>query len=169
MRYAALAIPGLFAVFGGPAVPQDEVCVDLVVGQVGPEALIVGEVCLAVQNDELQVTFGAADGWNLAETQLIVVPSSDSLPRAGEAGVPVVGRFPFRTAHAPVAKEFTYSMPLAELETSPGGEVVVAAHVGVVNATGVEEGGWGRGERFTPQGHPAMYFYYLVTGGVRRF
>ncbi len=66
-----------------------------------------------------------------------------------------------------MVKEFTYSIPLAELKVSPGEEVIVAAHAGVVNPAGVEEGGWGRGERFTPLGNPAMYFRYSVTGGVR--
>jgi hypothetical protein len=165
MRYAAFAIPGFLAVFGGPAVLTDETCVELVVGQPVPSALVVGEVCLELQGDELRVNFRAADGWRLAETQLIVASSMDGIPRAGEAGVPIVGRFPYRTAHTPTMSEFAYVIPLADLGVSPGDEVIVAAHAGLTNNAGIEEGGWGRGERFTPRGNPATFFSYTITGG----
>ncbi len=163
MRYAILAIPGFLAVFGGPAVLNDETCVELVAGQPIPDAVIVGEVCIEVQGDDLRVTFQAADGWKLAETQLAVASSLDDIPRAGETGIPVVGRFPHRTAHAPTVPAFTYVMPLADLGVSPGDEVIVAAHAGLANSAGIEEGGWGRGERFTPRGNPATYFRYTIT------
>ena len=163
MRYATLAIPGFLAVFGGPALLNDETCVELVAGQPVPDAAIVGEVCIEVQGDDLRVTFQAADGWKLAETQLAVASSLDGIPRAGETGIPVVGRFPYRTAHAPTVPEFAYVIPLADLGVSPGDEVIVAAHAGLANSAGIEEGGWGRGERFTPRGNPAMYFRYLIT------
>ena len=163
MRYTALAIPGFLAVFGGPAVLNDETCVELVAGQPVPDAVIVGEVCIEVQGDDLRVTFQAADGWKLAETQLAVASSLDDIPRAGETGIPVVGRFPHRTAHAPTVPAFTYVMLLADLGVSRGDEVIVAAHAGLANSAGIEEGGWGRGERFTPRGNPAMYFRYSIT------
>ena len=163
MRYAALAIPGFLAVFGGPAVLNDETCVELVAGQPVPDAVIVGEVCIEVQGGDLRVTFQAADGWKLAETQLAVASSLDGIPRAGETGIPVVGRFPYRTAHAPTVPEFAYVIPLADLGVSPGDEVIVAAHAGLANSAGIEEGGWGRGERFTPRGNPATYFRYKIT------
>ena len=163
MRCAALAIPAFVAVFGGPAVLNDEMSVELVAGQPDPSAVIVGEVCLEVQGDDLRVTFRAADGWRLAETQLVVASSLDGIPRAGEAGIPVVGRFPHRTAHAPTVPEFAYVIPLADLGVSPGDEVVVAAHAGLANNAGIEEGGWGRGERFMPRGNPATYFRYTIT------
>ena len=166
MRYAALAVPGFLVVFGGPAVQNDETCVDLVAGQPVPAALTVGQVCIEVQDDNLRVTFQAADGWRLAETQLIVASSLDGIPRAGEAGIPIVGRFPHRTAHAPTVPEFTYVIPLADLEVSPSDEVIVAAHAGLANTAGIEEGGWGRGERFTPRGNPAMYFRFSIPDGV---
>ena len=38
MRYAAFAIPGFLAVFGGPTVLSDEMCVELVAGQPVPAA-----------------------------------------------------------------------------------------------------------------------------------
>lgn len=163
MRYAAFAVPGFLAVFGGPAVLIDETCVELVAGQPAPDAVIVGEVCIEVQGDHLRVTFQAADGWRLAETQLAVTSSLDDVPRAGETGIPVVGRFPHRTAHAPTVPEFTYVIPLADLGVSRGAEVIVAAHAGLANSAGIEEGGWVRGERFTPRGNPAMYFRYSIT------
>lgn len=165
MRYAAFAIPGFLAVFGGPAVLNDETCVELVAGQPVPAAqsVIVGQVCLEVQGSDLLIRFRAGDGWSIAETQLVVASSMDAIPRAGEAGIPIVGRFPHRTAHTPTVPEFTYSIPLADLEVSSGDEVVVAAHASMVTTTGIEEGGWGRGERFTPRGNPAMYFRYSIS------
>ncbi len=168
MRYAALAIPGFLAVFGGPAVLNDETCVELVAGQPVPaaQAVIVGQVCLEVQGSDLSIRFRAGDGWSMAETQLVVASSMDDIPRAGEAGIPIVGRFPHRTAHTPTVPEFTYSIPLEDLGVSRGDEVVVAAHASMVTTTGIEEGGWGRGERFTPRGNPAMYFRYTIDDGV---
>ncbi len=164
MRYAALAVPWFLAVFGGPAVLNDETCVELVAGQPVPasQAVTVGQVCLEVQGRDLLIRFRAGDGWSIAETQLVVASSMDAIPRAGEAGIPIVGRFPHRTAHTPTVPEFTYSIPLADLEVSNGNEVVVAAHASMVTTTGIEEGGWGRGERFTPRGNPAMYFRYTI-------
>ncbi len=163
MRCAAFAIPAFLVVFGGPAVLNDETCVELVAGQPDQSAVIVGEVCLEVQGEDLRVTFRAAQEWRLAETQLVVASSLDGIPRAGEAGIPIVGRFPHRTAHAPTVSEFAYVIPLADLGVSPGDAVIVAAHAGLANSTGIEEGGWGRGERFTPRGNPAMYFRYSIT------
>ena len=163
MQYAVLAISGFLAVFAGPAVLNDETCVELVAGQPDPSAMIVGEVCLEVQGDDLRITFRAADGWRLAETRLIVASSLGGMPRAGEAGIPIIGRFPHRTAHAPMVSEFAYVIPLADLGVSPGDKVVVVAHAGLANSAGIEEGGWGRGERFTPRGNPATYFRYSIT------
>ena len=165
MRHATIALPVFLAVFGGPAVLNDETCVELVAGQPVPSAVIVGEVCLEVQGDDLRVNFRAADGWRLAETQLVVASSLGGVPRAGEAGIPIVGRFPYRTAHAPTVPEFTYVIPLVDLGVSPGDEVIVAVHAGLANSAGIEEGGWGRGERFTPRGNPATYFCYTIMGG----
>ena len=162
MRYAALAIPAFLALLSGPTVQTDEMCVELVAGQPTPDAAIVGQVCVEVQGDDLRVTFRAGDGWSLAETQLVVASSLDDLPRAGEAGIPIVGRFPHRTAHAPTVPEFSYAIPLADLGASRGDEVIVAAHAGLANSAGIEEGGWGRGERFTARGNPAMYFRYEI-------
>ncbi len=162
MRYAALAIPGFLALFGAPAVLTDETCVELVAGQPTPDAAIVGQVCVEVQGDDLRITFHAADGWELAETQLVVASSLDGIPRAGEAGIPIVGRFPHRTAHAPTVAEFTIMISLPDLGVSRGDEVMVAAHAGLANSAGIEEGGWGRGERFTARGNPAMYFRYEI-------
>ncbi len=164
MRYAALAVPWFLAVFGGPAVLNDETCVELVAGQPVPAAqsLIVGQVCLEVQGSDLLIRFRAGDGWSLAETQLVVASSLDAIPRAGEAGIPIVGRFPHRTAHTPTVPEFTYSIPLEDLGVSRVYDVVVGAHASLVTTTGFDDGGWGRGERFTPRGNPAMYFRYSI-------
>ncbi len=127
-------------------------------------ATTVGEICLETHEGNVVVRFRAAQGWSFTETQLAVASALEGIPRA-EAGIPIIGRFPRRTVHTPVVKEFTYSIPLAELGVSPDEEVIVAAHASVVNTTGVEEGGWGRGERFTPRGNPATYFRYSITGG----
>ncbi len=164
MRYAPLAIPGFLVVFGGPAVLNDETCVELVAGQPIPMAAgtTVGEICLETHEGNVVVRFRAAQGWSFTETQLAVASALEGIPRA-EAGIPIIGRFPRRTAHTPVVKEFTYSIPLAELGVAPGEEVIVAAHASAVNTTGVEEGGWGHGERFTPRGNPAMYLRYSIT------
>ncbi len=162
MRYATIALPVFLAVFGGSTVQSDEKCVELVAGQPTPDVAIVGQVCMEVQDDDLRVTFQAADGWELAETQLAVASSLDDIPRAGEAGIPIVGRFPHRTAHAPTVPEYTYMIPLTDLGVSAGDDVIVAAHAGLANGAGIEEGGWVRGERFTPRGNPAMYFRYSI-------
>lgn len=150
---------------GSQLTPALEECVELVAGQPVPmaAATTVGEICLETHEGNVVVRFRAAQGWSFTETHLAVASALEGIPRA-EAGIPIVGRFPHRTAHTPAVEEFTYSIPLAELGVSPDEEVIVAAHASVVNTTGVEEGGWGRGERFTPRGNPATYFRYTITG-----
>ncbi len=164
MRYAILAIPGFLAVFGAPAVQNDETCVELVAGQPVPmaPATTIGDICLETHEGNVVVRFRAAQGWNFTETQLAVASALGGIPRAQE-GVPIIGRFPYRQAHTPMVSEYLVSIPLAELGVSPGEEVIVAAHASMINTAGVEEGGWGRGERFTPIGNPAMYFRYTIT------
>lgn len=146
-----------------PASSSDTViCVELVAGQPlpGSELLTVGEVCVDKDVGILRVHYKTTNGWVLAETQLAVAASLDGIPRAG-AGIPILGRFPYRTTHTQGVSEFTYSISFGELGVEAGAEVVVAAHASVTKGA-VEEGAWAQGERFVEEGNPAMYFIYSI-------
>ncbi|MCZ6704458.1 MAG: hypothetical protein O6942_01025 [Bacteroidetes bacterium] len=136
---------------------RSKLCVELVT----PQALSVGEVCLSNTPDSLNVHFQTEEGWFLTETHLAVASSLEEIPRVGP-GIPGLGHFDYKSTHTSGSTEQTYSIALDSLRVSPGSEVVVAAHAGIVNALEEEEGAWGRGERFVEEGHPATYFSYVL-------
>ena len=136
---------------------RSKLCVELVT----PQALSVGEVCLSNTQDSLNVHFQTEEGWFLTETHLAVASSLEEIPRVGP-GIPGLGHFDYKSTHTSGSTEQTYSIALDSLSVSPGSEVVVAAHAGMVNALEEEEGAWGRGERFVKEGHPATYFTYML-------
>lgn len=144
----------------GPA-SAPPVCTELV----AEKTVVVGQVCVDEAADTLIVRFVAAEGWRLTETHVAVAGSLEGIPRAGP-GHPIMGRFPYKTTHAPSLTEFAYAVPLHDLAIAPGGEAVVAAHASVAQ-DGQEEGAWARGEPFAAQGNPATYFTY-VLGSARR-
>ena len=135
--------------------------VALCVALVTPQELNVGEVCLSNTQDSLKVHFQVEEGWLLSETQLAVASSLDGIPKVGP-GIPVIGRFGYRSSHTDSSTEQDYSIALDSLQVSPGSELVVAAHVSVINASKEEEGAWGRGKRFVKDGNPATYFLYVL-------
>ncbi len=136
---------------------RSKLCVELVT----PQALSVGEVCLSNTQDFLNVHFQTEEGWFLTETHLAVASSLEEIPRVGP-GIPGLGHFGYKSLHTSGTTEQTYSIALDSLGVSPGAEVVVAAHVGILNDLEEEEGAWGQGERFVEEGHPATYFSYVL-------
>ncbi len=142
---------------------DDSLCVSMVAGQPQPvgEGMLVGQVCVEHESGTLKVHYKAASGWILTETQVAVASSLAGIPQAG-AGIPLIGRFPYRVTHDHGITRFTYSIPIEEVGVGTGAEVVIAAHASVTKG-GVEEGAWARGERFMQEGNPAMYVTYTIA------
>ncbi len=142
---------------------DDSLCVSMVAGQPQPvgEGMLVGQVCVEHGSGTLKVHYKTASGWMLTETQVAVASSLAGIPQAG-AGIPLIGRFPYRVTHDHGITEFTYSIPIEEVGVETGVEVVIAAHASVTKG-GVEEGAWARGERFMQEGNPAMYVTYTIS------
>lgn len=133
------------------------VCVELRT----PQELTVARVCLSNTSDSLIVHFQAEEGWVFSETQLAVAATLEGIPKIGP-GIPALGQFAYKSAHTSASTEQDYSVALESLNVSPGSEIIVAAHVSVINAAKEEEGAWGRGERFVEDGNPATYFSYML-------
>ena len=132
------------------------ICVELV----AEKTVVVGQVCVDEAGDSLIVRFRALGQWRLAETHLAVAGSVRDIPSAGP-GNPIMGRFPYKTTHAPSLLEFAYVVPTRDLKVGPGTQLIVAAH-GTVVRDGQEEGAWAGRTPFMAEGNPATYFTYSV-------
>lgn len=150
------------AALGGASVtitPVEEKCVDLIAGR----NIDVGEVCVINDDENLTVTYSTTDTWRLTETHLHVADSADDVPQT--QGGPVPGRFDNQVVHDPTLTNYTYEIPLANLNAEQGDELVIAAHADVIRSLGDDiqsETAWGNGERFVERGDWAMYFTYEV-------
>jgi hypothetical protein len=138
-----------------------ELCVDLVAGQYS----VVGDVCVIDDGENLTVTYHLSDdaiaaGWLLTETHLHAGNKLSDFPR-NPAGNPQVGHFANKAAHDPGVTEYSYVIPIGDLE----GDILIGAHADMSN-TDLEatEGAWGDGDLFGAQGNWAMYFTYMVGG-----
>lgn len=122
----------------------------------------MGRVCVVAAGEGLRVRYEAAAGWKLLETHLAVSGSLEGFPLT-ESHVPKLGHFPHATHHDPTVERHTYRVDLGSLGVPSREEVLLAAHVSVVNDQGVEEGAWAEGTRFREEGMPATYFSFDLS------
>jgi hypothetical protein len=122
---------------------------------------------VTIKNDEnnLYVTFSAADPWWLSETHLHVADSKEGIPQ-NKKGNPKIGNFDYQTTHDPLAAEYTYVIAKADLSLDENNSVVIAAHAVVVQEDSEgniieSETGWADGEPFVDKGSWAMYLQYI--------
>jgi len=117
-----------------------------------------GTVTVAIEGENLVVTYETKDGWELIETQLYVgtTPPSTAAP----------GQFPYK--HSPLDPPVTtdqYSIPLSDFGVGCDDTLYLAAHATVQKDLGggqyQTETGWGEGEQI--DGGWAMYFSVTVT------
>ncbi len=87
---------------------------------------------LLVWNDEenLYVKYSAnvSEGWYIVETHLHVASAASVVPQKN--GNPSPGKFDYKTEHDPAVEDYTYTIPLGDLEV--GDDVVIAAHAEVI-------------------------------------
>lgn len=81
--------------------------------------------------DYLYIMYATTGDWELKKTHLAVAEDLDGIPR-NRPGIPVPGRFPYKTTHYPWVTEYTYEILLADYDLEVGDDIVVAAHAEVV-------------------------------------
>ncbi|GAH57390.1 unnamed protein product, partial [marine sediment metagenome] len=95
---------------------------DLVAGQTE----IVGGVEVSKDTEYLYVTYMVDAPWCLTETHLAVAADFKDIPQT-KKGNPMPGKFPYSAKHDPAVTEYTYEIPLADLDTN----LFIAAHAEV--------------------------------------
>ena len=151
---AALMVLMAIVIFNAIPVQACELPISraLLAGGGGPRAksrFCVGEVTVAIEGDNLVVTYTTEHGWILTETHLYVGTScpTKSAP----------GRFPYSNEDLSVTT-YTYSIPLSEVGD---GSICIAAHAVVQKSTCdglLEETAWAYGCRFGKGRNWAMCF-----------
>ena len=132
----------------GDGIPANSASVNLIAGRTED----VGEVSCWIKGDRLFVLYSTDMDWKLAGTQLVVAGSKFDIELT-KSGNPKIGHFPWKNEHEPPVDEYLYSIALDELGFDYAGELVIAAHAGVLlyseeGAVEREEGAWAYGERF---------------------
>jgi len=148
--------------------PSEEVCLDLLAAQ----DLLVGEVCLSLDDSQLVAVYTTRDGWTLDQTHLA---ASTDEPGTGEwvdgdepwlnpRGMPSPGRFPHWQAHDPLEDgTATYVIAMSALENTNDSILFLAAHADVAHlADGRNEGAWAHGTRFVDRGTWATWFSITI-------
>lgn len=132
------------------ATPVPPTSAPVTCGDVQTQNLMAGQTIpagtIAMSNDatNLYVTYTTTGGWEIQHTHLYV-GSCSAIP-TNDAGNPTVGLFPYNTAHSPRVTSYTYTIPLAGLDSC----YCIAAHAEVVLVDGSgniiqTETGWGQG------------------------
>jgi YVTN family beta-propeller protein len=143
-----------------------------VVELVGHKGLVFGTVTVSNDDDAVTVLYETSGDWELLETHLAVTISPTDIP-LNPAGRPDVGRFPHVAIHAPGTTAFFVSLPLDGLGVQAQDELIVAAHVDVIDRNDPNdpdddqtEGGWADGVSFTkqPRGNVGRYVEHTIQG-----
>lgn len=123
------------------------------------------------QDDALQVTFQASNGWALIDVSFFVGNTLSDLP-TNKSGNPIPGQFPYKSGNILGQTSYTLTIPFLTLGFScPSGVVrnfYVAAHCNLRKAlsggtTYQYETGWGDGLRLLSRGNWAMYNQIYIT------
>jgi hypothetical protein len=126
------------------------------------------------QDDALQVTFQASNGWALIDVSFFVGNTLSDLP-TNKSGNPIPGQFPYKSGNILGQTSYTLTIPFLTLGFScPSGVVrnfYVAAHCNLRKAlsggtTYQYETGWGDGLRLLTRGNWAMYNQIYITCDV---
>ena len=144
-----------------PSTPLSTVC-----GTVQTQTLLAGQYmnagAVSVSNDatNLYVTYTTTNGWQLVQTHLYAGDCS-AVP-TNHGGNPTIGLFPNQTNHTPNVTSFTYTLPLAGLDSC----YCIAAHASLVqvDASGnvlQSQTGWAQGDPFGGNSW-AMIFHYCT-------
>jgi hypothetical protein len=142
-------------------------CFDLLAGQ----TIDVGDVCVAVENNALRVTYTTTGCWQLTEAHLWVGNSITTLPTT-KKGNPIPGQFPFKSGDITGLQTFTFLIPLSNPLINfscPSDPVIylMAAHAAVRCVQNGEvtqsETGWSDGSPITSQGNWATFSTFTLS------
>jgi hypothetical protein len=138
-------------------------CYDLLAGQ----TIDAGDVCFAVDAEDLTVTFGTYDGWELTEAHLWVGEDQDGYPMS-KKGNPKIGNFPDNSGNITGTDTHSFYVPLGSVQSffdlddldahcGESGTIYAMAHAAVqlVDSTGTvvqTETGWSDGEGAVEKG-----------------
>lgn len=139
---------------GGCGSPE---VLDLYAGQ----HILAGSITVSNTDTELHITVETSGDWQISQTHLYVGDAAD-MPTTPASGNPMVGLFPHSDTHSPAVTSFSYSIPLANLDSC----FAIALHADVQRVENGQvvqaETAWGDGERFTDAGSWATYYSYCV-------
>lgn len=174
-RVMQLTVVFLFSWFMGGVALAQQMCQALIPGGTQVQTIFAGQtieagtVTLEVLGEDLVVSYNTIDEWELTEAHLWVGSSLDDLPRARN-GNPKIGRFPYNSGELPNVTEYSFVVPLAELDFScPSDDTnfFAAAHAVVERPDGSggtqSETGWAEGDRIVPRGSWATFFEFTLA------
>jgi len=121
---------------------------------IGGQNTQVGDVTIWNTDEDLHVQYQTYSPWYMTETHLYV---GEELPSSAAPG-----KFPYKYENSGGFNQYTYIIPLADLDVEPGDWLYILAHAVVINAeTGKSETAWKEGTDFGRNGW-AMYNEYQV-------
>lgn len=143
---------------------QSTQCATLYAGQ----TIDAGSVCTSVTGEDLVVRYATTNGWELSEAHLWVGDDLATMPQT-KTGNPQIGLFPYKSGDISGATSYTFTIPLASLNSDPSlcGHVFdLAAHAALRKDDGSggyqTQTGWGAGSQINGRGSWATYFTYTV-------
>ncbi|MGV7226935.1 MAG: hypothetical protein ACQ9CV_08465, partial [Nitrosopumilus sp.] len=152
---------------GVECLPPNELCQDDVILWAG-QNINAGTVQFSVEGDNLEVTYLTKDGVTLDETHLWVGDDLSDMPTSG-GGAPINGQFPYTTdPHEANTSEFTYVIPLEDVDLNGDGIVFIVAHAALSGEFVDDDGttvsvdgdtAYG-GDNPVNVGEPGRWYYY---------
>ena len=153
VRAAVTVFLALPVAISAPLTAQtSDVCRDLIASQTET----VGEVCVTLTGEDVNVLITTMGEVRLPETRVAVASDLDGCPLS-ESGTPKLGLFPHATTHQPPASSISYQISVAAFDLESG-ELLISIQASVMDASQVEQGAWSAGVRFREQGNPGTYF-----------
>jgi hypothetical protein len=149
-------------------------CTNLMAGQYTD----AGDICVAVEDANVLITYTTVDGWKLTETQLFVGSTQAEMPQTRQ-GNPKVGNFPYKSGNLNGVTTYTFTIPLdswlamwgvnPSMTACEAHNLFVAAHAAVRKDTGSgtyqTETGWGAGYALVDRGNWATGFQIEIGCG----
>ncbi len=126
--------------------------------------LPIGSVGVANDEQTLFITMRTEDGWMLSKTHVFVGTDAEDIPLSNGDN-PTPGKFPLSARHADGTTEYTYAVPLSELDGAT--TAVIAAHADALLGDD-KEGAWADGTMITEGGSWGTYFTYDVVDCLSR-
>jgi len=117
---------------------DDPYVTDLIAGGGNPASAIdAGDVLVWNDATYLYVKYVTVDGWCMTEAHLAVTTALNSIPQKN--GNPIPGKFKYGLEFANCQGEYTYQIPLSEVDGNSATDLYIAAHAAVRKAVSFEQ------------------------------